>query len=68
MNSFTKNLNLKKKIIFFFFGGGGGVDGRRDERAQTNFFPFNFFEAGGIARNYVQVMALTSSIFDHFII
>ena len=37
MNFFTKNPNLKKKKIFLGVGGGGrGVDGRTDEKAQTN--------------------------------
>ena len=37
MKFFTKNPNLYKKKKFFFGGGEGrGVDGRTDEKAQTN--------------------------------
>ena len=46
MNSFTKNLNLKKKIIFFFFGGGG----RRWTERRTGpnqFFPLQLLRSWG---------------------
>ena len=56
------------------------IDGWINERAQTHPFapstclklgaygPFNFFEVGRIKMINVQVMSLTSSIYDHFII
>ena len=78
MNFFYKESKSKKKkyffifyFLFFFFwgwgGGGGGVDVRTDKQAQSN-FPLNFFEIGGITMHTVnvQVMVLTSSIYDHF--
>ena len=61
----------RNQIYFFFWGGGGwgggwgGVDGRIDEQAKTN-LPLQL-RSWGHNKN-VQVMALTSSIYDHFII
>ena len=77
MNFFYKESKSKKKNIFYFLffiffflgvgGGGWGVDVRTDKQAQSN-FPLNFFEIGGITMHTVnvQVMVLTSSIYDHF--
>ena len=68
---YTQNLNLKKKNIFFcFLGVGGGVDGWTDEQAQTN-LPLQLLQSWGHNSEFminVQVMSLTSSIYDHFII
>ena len=69
VSDFFHKESKSKKKLFFFWGGrgwggwgvGGRVDGWTDEQAQTN-FAFNFFDVN------VQVMSLTSSIYDHFII
>ena len=66
-------------FFFFFFGGGGakvsvffykesnGLTDRQTDRPKP-IRPFNFFEVGCITMHNVQVMALTSSIYDHSII
>ena len=74
---FTKNPNLKKKKKIFFFGGGGGggegegVGGNRwtDRRRGPNqFAPSTSSKLGSLQCINLQVMSLTSSIYDHFII
>ena len=71
---FYEESKSKKKIFFccFLGGGCGGVGGlgRIDVQAQTNlqFAPSTSSRLGAKQCINVQVMAVTSSIYDHFII
>ena len=81
---FTKNPNLKKEFFFFFFfffgGGGGGGGGWRGawgwgrgiwmvrQTGPNQFAPSTSSKLGASECINVQVMSLTSSIYDHFII
>ena len=61
---FSQRFQLKK-FFFFLLGGGGEVT---DEQAQTN-LPLQLLWSWGHNNALVmQVMSLTSSIYDHFII
>ena len=74
MNFFHKESKSKKKFFFFFFLGGGGGGGRAggrwmDRRTGPHLFaPSTFSKLGPKQCINVQVMSLTSSIYDHFII
>ena len=65
---FTKNQNLKKNFFLGGGGGGGGVDQQTDEQAQTNLRLQLLRSLGALQCINIQVMALTSSIYDYFII
>ena len=74
---FSKNPNLKKKIFFFLGGGGGGGGkggGEGGGRGGGDLSKCIFFTMDpnltkkSWGHNNVQVLSLTSSIYDHFII
>ena len=68
---FTKNPNLKRNVLGDGIEGGRGLGrgkwtDRTNEQAQTN-LPHQLLRSWGAKQGLnVRVMALTSSIYDHF--